>query len=112
MPRRMIDVLTDEERVLSARVRSLRQAARQLEDDVDRLSQRRLELEGVVDSLIMAESKYNKEMRKNQFPVFDGDPGPPADDPSNVPGHPPTDRAPPRTPHQESMRKALGLQGR
>ncbi len=76
MPRRMIDVLTDEERVLSARVRVLRQAARQLEGEVDRLSQRRVELEGVLDDLIMAESKYQK-LREGHFPIFDENPGSP-----------------------------------
>ena len=75
MPR-LIDVLTDKERTLSTKVRGLRQAARQLEGEVDRLSQRRLELEGVLDDLTMAEAKYQK-MRENQFPVFDEDIGPP-----------------------------------
>ncbi len=111
MPR-IIDVLTDEERALSAKVRGLRQAARQLEGDVDRLSQRRKELEGVLDGLVVAQANAARDpprLKMDYVSIRDTlgitDPGP-----SNVPGHPPTDRTPPRTPHQASMRKALGLQ--
>ncbi len=73
MPR-LIDVLTDEERTLPTKVRGLRRSARELEGDVDRLSQRRVELEGLLDSLIKEEANYHK-LRENQFPVFDEDPG-------------------------------------